>query len=454
MSFRLDDTIAAVASPPGPAVRGIVRISGADVVSPLNQLLEESLPPHTLPRRIEARIIADELGSPLPVAVLMWPTQRSYTGQPMVEIHCIGSPPILELVLQALFAHGVRPAERGEFTMRAFLHGRMNLVQAEAVVGVIDAADHEELQTALAQLGGGLTTQLHDVRSTIVSILGDLEAGLDFVEEDIEFISTDEIINRLTTCASVLDHLCADSQERLPSGYQPRVVIAGLPNAGKSTLFNALVGEEISIPSAVAGTTRDFLSGTTNIEGTTVEFIDTAGRESARNTIEQTARQLTNKQLESTDLMVWCRAADLPTQQQQQDQELFDELRQRVPLSLLILTCVDRLDGDHPRTSTVAVSVKNGTGLDLFRDQIAKLLQKSHSGRQQLLATTSTRCRESLRRTHKAIQSAIETAHDQLGDEVTAISLREALQELRAILGETWTDDILDHIFSSFCIGK
>ena len=103
MSFRLDATSAAVASPPGPAVRGIVRISGADVVSPLNQLLEESLPPHTLPRRIEARIIADELGSPLPVAVLLWPTQRSYTGQPMVEIHCIGSPPILELVLQALF---------------------------------------------------------------------------------------------------------------------------------------------------------------------------------------------------------------------------------------------------------------------------------------------------------------------------------------------------------------
>lgn len=454
MSFRLDDTIAAVASPPGPAVRGIVRISGADVVSPLNQLLEKSLAPHTLPRRIESRIIADELGAPLPVAILLWPTPRSYTGQPMAEIHSIGSPPVLELILQALFAHGVRPAERGEFTMRAFLHGRMDLTQAEAVLGVIDATDHEELQTALTQLGGGLTTQLHDVRSTIVSILGDLEAGLDFVEEDIEFISAEEIINRLTTCASVLHHLSIDSQERLPSGYQPRVVLAGLPNAGKSTLFNALVGEEISIPSEVAGTTRDFLSGTTNIKGTTVEFIDTAGQESARNTIEQTARQLTNKQLESTDLMVWCRAADLPTQQQQQDQKLFDELRQRVPLSLLILTCADRLDFDSPVTSTAAISVKNGTGLDLFRDQIAELLRKSPSARQQLLATTSTRCRESLRRTHNAILSAIKTARDQLGDEVTAISLREALQELRAILGETWTDDILDHIFSSFCIGK
>jgi tRNA modification GTPase len=246
MPLELHDTIAAVASPSDPAPRGIVRISGERTVDVVAQVFQttasdsnsEDWQRSRMPVRIEGHIALPTIGTPLPAALMLWPTARSYTGQPMAEIHTIGAPPLLGAVLERLFECGARSANRGEFTMRAFLAGRIDLVQAEAVLGVIDAADHEELKTALTQLGGGITSKLAAVRNEILSLLGDLEAGLDFVEEDIEFISASQICGRLQVCLGTLQELANDSGTRLPSGHRRRIVLAGLPNAGKSTLFN------------------------------------------------------------------------------------------------------------------------------------------------------------------------------------------------------------------------
>lgn len=454
MPFNTEDTIAAVASPPGPAARGIVRVSGKDAVSLVNRLLDRPLPDHGPPGRIPANVISETIGSPLPAQVLIWPGIRSYTGQPMIELHVTGSPPLLELLMGALLTAGARSAERGEFTMRAFLNGRIDLLQAEAVVGVIDAADHEELQAALTQLGGGLTQQLRDVRSSLISMLGDLEAGLDFVEEDIEFISSEDMIRRLTEGRQVLQRLLEESQDRLPSGYRQRVVLAGLPNAGKSTLFNQLADADLAIASTVAGTTRDYLSCPVTIDDVTFDLIDTAGWDDAADDIMQAAHERRYQQLSTADLVLWCTAADLSPEELSVSRRLLESAHQQSHRLIELITCVDRVPAQRRTPETAAVSAVTGEGLKNAGQLIVAALTADKSSRHELLASTSTRCRDSIRRALTCMEAAIESASQQLGDEITAISLRESLAELRAMLGETWTDDILDHIFSSFCIGK
>ncbi len=186
---------------------------------------------------------------------------RSYTGQPLVEIHAPGSPPLLEAVLARSFEAGVRPAHPGELTLRAFLAGRMDLLQAEAVLGVIDAAGEDTLAIALRQLAGGISGRMSQVRGDLIDLLADLEAGLDFVEDGIEFVSRDDLAARIGRAQSTIGELLAQCQSRAQSQGRRRVVLAGLPNAGKSTLFNALLSRDAALVSAVAGTTRDYLSG-------------------------------------------------------------------------------------------------------------------------------------------------------------------------------------------------
>lgn len=457
MPLELNDTIAAVASPSGPATRGIVRISGNEVATVVGGVFTatdttEDWQRAKRPKRVDGTIHLPNLGTPLPAALMHWPTSRSYTGQPMSELHTIGSPPLLDAVLQGLFAHGARSANRGEFTMRAFLAGRIDLVQAEAVLGVIDAADHEELQTALTQLGGGITTKLAGVRNEILSLLGDLEAGLDFVEEDIEFISAAQICQRLRVCHATLIELSDDSATRLPSGHRRRIVLGGLPNAGKSTLFNRLIGSSKAIVSAIAGTTRDYLSSVRPLGGLQVEIIDTAGWETACDLIMQQAQQLRSEQMQTCDLLVWCTAADLAEDLCQENNRLRKELSGKDVPVLDVTTRCDLPKGGV--SGPMQISAATGDGINELLEGMLEQLQSDQGGRSELLSTTAARCRDSLQRSLTSIDSAISAAEHRQGDEITAFELRATLHEIGTILGEVYTDDILDHIFSNFCIGK
>ncbi|MCR9200600.1 MAG: 50S ribosome-binding GTPase [Planctomycetaceae bacterium] len=457
----LEQTIAAIASAPGSSARGIIRISGADSVSVVAKCFQPSadqpsLPELRRPQRLDGHVTGADVGTPIPAAAMIWPTRRSYTGQPMVELHLVGSPPLLDAVLESLFAAGARGAGRGEFTLRAFLAGRMDLVQAEAVLGVIDAADHEELSTALTQLGGGITHQLASVRRDVIGLLGDLEAGLDFVEEDIEFITADQIHQRLTACRETVSALLGQSVARLPSGRRPRVVLAGLPNAGKSTLFNRLIGDTKAIVSPVAGTTRDYLTADVPIGGVDVQLVDTAGWETASDVVMQQAQQLRNEQTLGGDLIVWCESCVLTPELQQENEECLQALPEAHVLR--VRTQVDRLpDKNHAAgggADRPSLCAQDGRGLDGFAAAVAAFFQRESSERSELLASTTARCRESLNATIQAIDAAIAAVAGQFGDEIIAIELRAALEHLGIILGEVYTDDILDHIFSSFCIGK
>jgi len=446
---ELDQTIAAVASAPGGAERGIVRVSGANAVDMVGQVFEpgESAesPASQISYRRSGIVRLPEFPS-VQCDAWVWPTARSYTGQPMVELHLPGSPPLLECVLESLFQYGVRPARAGEFTLRAFLAGRMDLAQAEAVLGVIDADDHEELTTALNQLAGGLSGKLLQLRSDLLELLADLEAGLDFVEEDIEFVSREEVMRRL--------------QHGILADDQLRVVLAGLPNAGKSTLFNALSKSDDAIVSAVAGTTRDYLSARVTCGELDIELIDTAGLDQSDTGIDGVAQQLGSGQFGEADLLVWCVAGDAGEGERAADRLALEKLNSRHDRVIVIKTRGDLVEdgtedfGSRSDENALVVSSVSGEGLAELRDLIAEALSRSAQGERQFVGSTAARSRDSLRRSRESLQRAHEAANGRFGDELVAFETRAGIETLGEIVGTIYTDDLLDQIFSRFCIGK
>lgn len=456
-----DDTIAALASPPGSAPRGIVRVSGphskeivSSLFAPRSQERWESA---RLPQRHPGEVKLPYLHSPLAVDIFLWPTSRSYTGQPTAELHTLGSPPVLEALLQHLFANGARPAQRGEFTLRAFLAGRLDLMQAEAVLGVIEATDEQQLSRALDQLGGGLSNQIASLHEQLLLHLSDLEAGLDFVEEDIEFVSSETLLSNIEGGIELLSVLIAQSSSRLQSTGRSRVVLAGLPNAGKSTLLNAMSAEQTAIVSHVAGTTRDYLSVPLEWDGLSLELVDTAGWDSALDTlceqsISRAADDLRAEQWQRADLILWCTAADLGPDELSLDERLRRELADTSGQLLRLITKAD-LPVNLPDDSAIPVSATTDDGLERVKAATVSRLQSS-SDSNLMLGTTAARCQESLRGASEALARARSAAVDSMGDELIAVELREAVDHLGHVAGRVFTDDILDRIFSRFCIGK
>ena len=458
MSFGLDDTIAALASAPGPGGRGIVRLSGADTVNVLERCFAAEADPEWTTRRTPHRVSGwlrlVEIAASLPVALHFWPTTRSYTGQTMAELHTIGSPPLLEAVLATLFDLGVRPARAGEFTLRAFLAGRIDLVQAEAVIGVVDAHDHVELKLALEQLAGGVSSRIDAIQTELIDLLADLEAGLDFTDEDIEFVDRQTVSQRVAQAHEELRKLLADATDRMQSTGRRRVVIAGLPNAGKSTLFNALTGRSAALVSEFEGTTRDYLVGTCHVRGTAFDLVDTAGWDSTTGDLTRMTQQFRGEQVERADLLLWCSAADLLGSAAQVDDEEFRSLLNHGTPVIRVRTKADFGAPNLDDEESLAVSALTGQGLDEVRERLSEELAGSHTGERQMLGTTASRCRETLTGAMEAMRRAETAAICGDGDELIAVELRDAIDHLGHVLGTVYTDDLLDRIFSKFCIGK
>ncbi len=457
MTPSLDDTIASLSSPPGPAVRGIVRASGPDVVSIVSRVFQaEPGDAWKQARRAAAFsgiVRIERCVASIPATLHLWPSRRSYTGQPVAELHLPGSPPLLEAVLEALCACGARLARPGEFTLRAFLAGKLDLTQAEAVLGVIDAHDERELQEALSQLAGGLSQRMTRLRGELLDLLADIEAGLDFVDEDIEFVTPETLDRRLNEAASFVRELAAQAEGRMTSRVRRRVVLAGLPNAGKSTLFNRLLGRDAAIVSETAGTTRDWLVADWECRGMPVELVDTAGWDPGRNGIESLAQSLRDDQWERADLIVWCIAADFDPATSARDETLRRAARSRGRPLLIVGTKCDAAPVGLTDAACL-VSATTGQGMDRLVAAVADRLGASRPGERQFLGTTAARCRESLLGAYEALGRSRAAAKERLGDEIVALELREALDLLGRVTGAVFTDDVLDRLFSRFCIGK
>ena len=439
------DTIAAVASAPGGAARGIIRVSGPVCVAALANLFEPALGRVTLASVRHSQRLAGSLalGQPLgrvPADLLLWPGTRSYTRQPSAEIHTLGSPPLLEAVLARLSALGVRIARPGEFTLRAFLAGRIDLTQAEAVLGVIDANNDRELSVALSQLAGGLAGPLNDLRNRLLELLAHLEAGLDFVDEGIEFISREELLRQLDDAARQVQALAQQMQHRGLSRALPRVVLTGPSNVGKSSLFNVLCGSDSAIVSHVAGTTRDYVSQQVRCGRLEVELIDTAGIGSgAAGAIDAAAQDVAHQQTQQATLVVECRDASQPCPADQ-------------PGSLRVVMKCDLAPDIDAADGAILTSSRTGQGIEELKRAIETALS-SESGDASVVAGTAARCRESLLHAAEALHRA-RSAAAQLGEEFVAAEVRAALDDLGHVVGAVYTEDILDRIFSRFCIGK
>src|SRR5262245_56637120 len=299
----LDDTIVALASAPGPGARAVIRLSGPGARRVVSTIFDNTPEQRGIAR---GNLRLPGLHSSLPADVYSMRGPKSYTGQDCFEIRTISSPPLVDLLIAELMNAGARAARPGEFTMRAFLAGKKDLTQAEAVLAAVEAGTGAELTQALAQLSGGVTQPLQGLRDDLLNLLADVEAGLDFTEEHIEFVDQRDILLRLGRSMAQLTNLQKQLADRGVSGRAFRVVLVGRPNAGKSSLFNALAGVPAAIVSPRPGTTRDYVTRSVTLQGTNVELIDTAGWQEATGEIESQAQRLGREQAAKADLVLWC----------------------------------------------------------------------------------------------------------------------------------------------------
>ena len=458
-TYDPDDTIAALSSAAGPGARAIVRLSGRDVWAIVRGCFAggKPLPPAIRRGLWEGGLTLPELTAPLPAEVLAWPAPHTYTGQDLVELHTLASPPLVDALLAHLLRAGARPAQPGEFTLRGFLAGKLDLTQAEAVLGVIEAGGADELRTALGQLAGGVARPLQALRDDLLGLLAEVEAGLDFAEEDLTFVSRDELHQRLAAAGEALAGLREQLDRRGVSGRPFRVVLVGQPNAGKSSLFNALAGAPAALVSPEAGTTRDYLTRRLTLDGLELELVDTAGREAvgdAASDIAVQAQQARGEQVRHADLLVLCLDATRPVPPE--DRELL--ARQDGPPILAVWTKCDLADprcGPAPSVcggEGIATSAVRHEGLDTLRAALAARAREAQ--RPSALAPSLSRCRHHVEAAldHLRHADALAARGDQ--PELLALELRLALDHLGELVGAVYTDDLLDRIFSQFCIGK
>lgn len=475
--WDVEETIIAIASGATAGRRGIVRLTGANTVAIVQQMFQPEpekakvapvkAGPH-LPERTARRLtgtiaipVADETMA-WPADLWLWPTARTYTGQPSAELHLLGAPLLLEKVVQLGCRAGARLAGPGEFTMRAFLSGRLDLMQAEAVLQVIHAHDPERLATGLRQLAGGLSHPLSDVREKLVHLLAHLEAGLDFAEEDIEFISQAELTSQLEGIQQSVAMVLEQIRLRDDRESRVRVVLLGSPNAGKSSLFNTLLNQSQALVSNQRGTTRDYLRQPLKVGDHTCLLVDTAGldqwlqvqdtpSDTRETSIDWMAEQSAVELIQQADVCLLCRepADTVPL-------ERWQKLLGETP-TLLVLTKSDVTSQTSPddwRGDHMSVSSQTGQGIPELRRWLERATRVAQDQRQQKTGGLGLRAQQDLESVQDSLAVAVDHALAGGGEELVAAELRIALESLGKLVGTIYTDDLLDSIFSRFCIGK
>lgn len=463
--MEVEETIVAIASThEGGGLRGIVRVSGPQTLNTVERVLEsepgsEALSEVTASRRIERKLSLDTPFGSVPVALFVWPDERSYTRQPTIEVHTFGSTPILNAIVETLCQHGARVARPGEFTLRAFLAGRIDLAQAEAVLGVIDAIDQRELNVALEQLAGGLSQPLDQLRNTLLNLCADLEAGLDFVEDDIEFITQAQIERELRSALDIIETAERQMRNREQATQLPRVVLRGEANVGKSSLWNAMCDDEAeAIVTDEAGTTRDYLTGIVKRFGQHFLLIDTAGIEHGDESLDRLLRATSDRQADTASLILLCidGSREMTEWERQELRRLKTEEASEGRSQLVVFTKADLLDEAAPQLAVqpdLLTSCHDPDSVQQLAQSCVETLNKLAS-ETSVVASTAARCRESLRLARESVESAIALTTAAAGDELVAVEVRTILEHLGQIVGVIYTDDILDRVFSRFCIGK
>lgn len=457
----LNDTIAAIATPLGEGGLAVIRLSGPqgpaiadEIFVPMGKssLKPSAAPTHTIQYgRVErdGRVIDEVL-----VAVMRAP--RTFTREDVVEITCHGGLLPAKLILDALLANGARLAEPGEFTKRAFLNGRIDLAQAEAVADLIHSRTELSLAAANEQLAGKLSHRINQLRDDLVKTLAHIEAHIDFPDEDIAPDTKEQLLKRLDGGVAFMDELLRTANEGQILRRGIRTAIIGRPNAGKSSLLNQLLGHDRAIVSHIPGTTRDTIEETANIRGLPVVFIDTAGLREAGDEIEAEGIRRSRESLARAELILHVLDNSEPfTAADEKFLSEFDGKKRILVLNKADLTRRLIMPPVAVSGSPVTeVSCLTGAGLESLKDAIKQCVWSGEIKAEMLQVMINSRHQEALKRAREATVRAAEALRTDLTLELVAMDLRIAVNAVGEIVGKTSTEDLLDSIFSQFCIGK
>lgn len=464
MNMGQNDTIAAISTPiSGGGGIGIVRISGPDAVNVADSIFENarkkrvsSFSSHTINY---GHIISPQTKNILDEVLLtVMRAPNSYTAEDVVEINCHGGIIVLKKVLELCLKHGARLAEAGEFTKRAFLNGRMDLAQAEAVIDVITAETEFLQKSAIEQLRGAFSEKISLLRQKIIDLLSMTELAIDFSQEDVNFAENEEITKCVNDITRQIKNLAASAEKGMIARQGANVVICGRPNVGKSSLMNAFLRHDRVIVTPIAGTTRDVIEESVEIDGIKIRISDTAGIIETTDRVEIEGIRRSKEKLASAGIVIFL--LDYNRSLSGQDKAIYDTIKDKKVI--IVINKIDlprklsirETEKEFGKNKPIKVSALKSEGLEKIEGAIINVLFSEKTGRPGLNEVVNLRHKEILDRTILVMERAVSLTGKKYNAELLASDLNEALTNLGLITGETVDDEILDRIFSRFCIGK
>ena len=457
----IDDTIAAIATAPGEGGIGIIRISGADSISIASSIFKPFYKENLLdyPNRslVYGNIVdSDRVIDEVLIARMEGP--NSYTAEDVVEINCHGGFISVKKILELVLKKGARLADPGEFTKRAFLNGRIDLSQAEAVIDIINAKTDQSHDIAQTQLEGALSQKVRSLRNMITEVLAQVEVAIDYPEEDIEFITYKELTDKTSQIQKevVKMYETSDTGKILREGL--KTAILGKPNVGKSSLMNWILGENRAIVTEIAGTTRDVIEEFVNIKGIPLKIVDTAGIRETDDIVEKIGVEKSRDHMKSSDLVLV--VLDSSRELEEDDLEILDAISPQKTLVLINkIDLESRLDMDKVKEyiaeeNIIHISAMENKGLESIHDKIEAMVYEGRVSNKGDVMITNTRHKDAIYKAMNSINDAIKGLEDHMSYDFIGVDLKDAWDSLGFINGDTVTEDLLDTIFKNFCIGK
>lgn len=448
--MRSTETIAAIATPPGRGGVGIIRLSGPQAVN-ITRLIVKHIP---APRMAGFARFYDDAHEAIDEGIVLYfPAPHSFTGEDVLELQGHGGPVVMDLLLQRVLQLGARLARAGEFSERAFLNGKLDLAQAEAIADLIDADTRSAARMASRTLQGVFSLKVHQLVERVIELRLYVESAIDFPEEEIDFLSTGRVSANLQEIIVDLEEVLATARTGRLLRDGMTIVIAGRPNAGKSSLLNALAGQETAIVTEIPGTTRDLLKERIQIDGMPVHIIDTAGIRESEDPVEREGIRRARAEIERADRLLWVFDEQADPGQLALDRS---KLPEDVPLTL-IRNKIDLSGGSSSIELTesgieIALSVKNGQGIELLRQHLKESV--GFTGPEEGEFIARRRHLDALERAQRQLRQGAVMLDLHHAGELLAEDLRLAQQQLSEITGEFTSDDLLGRIFATFCIGK
>lgn len=455
-------TIAAIATPPGEGGIGVIRISGAKAIAIGQKILRHpsGAPIKSWPeRKVRLGLVVDQDGHPVDEVIYFYfKEKQSYTGEDVLEIQGHGGYQNLKKILTSVFQAGARPAEPGEFTKRAFLNGRLDLTQAEAVIDLICSRTDLAQKVALNQLRGGLAKVISAQEDRLLALLVPIEAALDFPEDEIPDLQRKQALAEVEAIRQQLEQLLAHADQGIILRDAATVVIAGRPNVGKSSLLNQLLGEERAIVTPIPGTTRDFVSEIIDLEGVPVRLIDTAGVRQIDDPVEKVGVEKARQLMAQADLVLVI--FDAANQLTPEDHELIAFLSDKPTLIILNKTDLparishETLATSFPQAQFISVSALTGDGIKELKALIRRELIGTEGLEEQPVLVTKIRHKEAITEAVDLLTLVGQGLEEEWSEDLLAVNLRAALEALGRISGRSVSEEIITEIFSQFCIGK